>query len=137
MRNEHVARAIQPAHLLCDLGRSLVSLFLIVAADLYVDGGGQSKIDDSVHESPGLKVSREFRQIIRQLCTHTAHVFIAANRVLLLEADLNERRMLAGIAGIDRREIWSDADVRNDHVQISWRNHLPNVGFNVLDVLVR
>ena len=136
LRNEHVAHATEPAHLASDLGRSLVGLFLIVAADLDVDGSRQSEIDDRIHQSSRLKVGRKFRQIISQFCPHPAHVFITADRVLFLEADLHERRVLSGIAGVDRREIRRDADVGNDHVQISRRNHLTNVGFHVLDVLV-
>ena len=136
LRNQYVAHATELAHLRGDFGRGLVSLFLIVPADLDVNRSGQSEIDNRIHQAPGLKIVRKFRQIIRQFRSHAAHVLIAAHGVIFFEAHLNERRVLAGIAGVDRRKIRSDPDVRNDHVQVFWRNHLANVGFNTLDVLV-
>ena len=94
-------------------------MFLIVAADLDIDGSGQPEIDYRIYQASGLKVSGKFRQILIQFRAHPPHVLVATDCVLFLEADLYERRVLSGIAGIDRGEIRSDTDVRNDHVQIS------------------
>ena len=57
--------------------------------------------------------------------------------VVLVQADLNERRMLCGVAGVDGRQIGRHADVGDDHLQVVSANHLANVIFHSGNVLIR
>ena len=63
------------------------------------------------------------------------HVFVAADLVILLEADLDERRVHRRVSRVDRGKIRRGADVRNDHPQILRRNHLADQALHFGDFI--
>ena len=66
LRNKYIADAMKPANFGGDLGRGLVSLLLIVPANLDVNGRRQSEVDDRIYQTSGLEVRGEFGQIVGQ-----------------------------------------------------------------------
>ena len=60
---------------------------------LNVDGSGQALIDDAVHQAAGLVVSRQFRHLAGERVLHAAHVFIAADAVIFIQAGLHKGRV--------------------------------------------
>ena len=51
-------------------------------------------------------------------------------------ADLDERRVLAGVAGVDGREVRRQPDVGDDHLQVIFANDVADVVFHARDVCV-
>ena len=105
-----------------DLGRELrgevIGLVHVLRLDLDVDGRGQALVDDRVDEAAGLVVGGELGHLARQLALHAAHVLVAADAVVFLQAGLHEGRVHAGVGGVDGGEIRVDADVGDDHVHV-------------------
>ncbi len=104
--------------------------------DLDVDGRGQALVDDRIDKAAGLVVGREFGHLARDAVLHAAHVFVAADAVVLLQAGLHERGVHRGVGGVDGGEVGVDADVGHDHVQVRWLHFTANDVLDLGDVVV-
>src|SRR6202790_5021091 len=107
----------------------------IAAADLNVDGRGQTEIKNRVYQSAGLKIDGELRKFFVNLLTHPIHQFVAAGFVAFSEAGMDESGVRRGIGGVDYGKIGSDSDVGYHHLQFIFRNDLANDVFDLSHVL--
>src|ERR1700681_1863354 len=65
LRNEIVAHISNASNLRCYVSRYVMSLLLIVSADLNIDRSWQAKVHDRINQPSRLKVNRQFWQICR------------------------------------------------------------------------
>ena len=99
-------------------------------------GAGSPWLMTPIHQAARLEVSGELGHLARELLLHAAHVFIAADAVVLLQAGLHKGRVHRSIGGVDRRKIGIDADVGDDHAQVLGRHHAADDVFDLRDVVV-
>src|ERR1700731_4801938 len=65
LRNENVAHTSNASNLGCYVSRYVMSLLLIVAADLNIDRSWQAQVHDRINQPSRLKVNRQLWQICR------------------------------------------------------------------------
>ena len=60
----------------------------IRAGDLDVDGRGHAEAEHGVDQAARLEVRGDLRHLLRNAAAHARHVFVAADLVIFLQADL-------------------------------------------------
>ena len=55
--------------------------FQVRAADLDVDGRGQTQIEHGIDQAAGLEIGGDFRHLLAHRRSHAVHVLVAADRV--------------------------------------------------------
>ena len=136
LRHQHVADARQRLGFLRDVRRDFVGAVHVIAGDLDVQRRGHSEIQNRVHESAGLEISGDLRQIFFQPRPHQVHVLKAAQIMSGVQTDLHKRGVRAGIGRVNRGETRRDADVRDDDFQIVGRHDVADHLFHLLHQLV-
>ena len=106
------------------------------AADLNVHRRGHAEVKDGVHQAAGLEIGGHLRQFLLQSRPHAIHVLEAAGLAVLLQTDLHERGVLAGVRSVDGRKTGGDADVGDDNFHIVGGNDFADDIFDLLDQLL-
>src|SRR3954468_17404846 len=88
LRDQHVADARQSAHLLRDFNRRAVGRLQVGTIYLNIDGGRQTEVQNRINQPAGLKIGAQLGQLVLQAAAHAVHVFVTAEAVLLIQADL-------------------------------------------------
>ena len=102
----------------------------IHGADANVERSRLALVDDRVDQASGLEERLYLRDLPTQQPAHPGHVHVASDRMILLQAHLNEGVIHGCVGGVDRGQIGIDANVRDNHVEVGGRHHLANDVFN-------
>src|SRR5271154_7016220 len=136
LRNQNAADAAQLAHLRGNIARQVVTALQIVGAHLNIDRRGQALIHHRIHQAAGGEIGRDLRQIVGELAAHALHVGVGTQLVIFLQTDLHEGRIHSRVAGINRRKIWSDSDIREDHSAVVLGHYFLDVLLDARQILV-
>ena len=137
LRDENVGDAGNRTDLAGELERQVVRPSHVAARNLNVDRRRHAHVQYRVHQAARLEIGRQLREVLLHLLLDAAHIFVAADLVVLLEADLHERRVHGGVGGVDGGEVGRGADIGDDHAQIFGRNHLPDQVLHLGDFVLR
>ena len=136
LRNENIVDRTELLQLGGRRLRNVVGLLQVVASDLNIDRSRLSLVDHRIHQTAGLKICGHIGKVCGEFLPDLLHVGVAPDLVILFQADLDERGVHSRVGGIDRGKVGRNADVRDDHVEIFWRDHTPDVLFHLGDVVV-
>ena len=67
-----------------------MSRIQVATAHLNIDWRRQTQIQHCIHQSTGLEIEVELRQILLQLRAHTVYILVTADFMSLAEAGLHE-----------------------------------------------
>ena len=118
LRNQHIVNRTQCFHPRSHGPGESKRFIQVTAPDSNVDRSGLPLVNDGINQSTRLKISAHFWKVVGEPFAQTLHVSEAAGLMVLLETDLDEGGMHSGIAGIDGRKIWRNANVRHDHIHV-------------------
>ena len=117
--------------------RGVVRLLHIGAIHLDVDGRGHTHIQHRIHQAARLEVGGKLGNFLGQLLFDAGHVVVAADLVILLQADLHEGGVHGRVGGVDGGEIGRGADVGDDHPEVLRGDHLADEIFHFGDFILR
>jgi hypothetical protein len=100
-------------------------------------GRRQTHVQHGVHQAARLEVGGQLRQFVLDLLLDAAHVIVAAGLVIFLEADLHERGVHGGVAGVDGGEVGCGSDIGDDHAEVFRRDHLADQVLHFGDLAFR
>ncbi len=100
-----------------------------------VDGRSEPQIQHRIDQAAGGEIGGQFRHLPLHAGLYPSHVFVAAGFVACLETDLNEGGVHGGVGCIDGGEAGIDADVRDDHGQVTFRDGAAQEVFEAGDIL--
>ena len=105
------------------------------AADLHIDRSGHAHIDDRVHHRSALEEGANVRVLCRDGVSDARNVIETTHCMIVVQCYLHGAGILAGIVGIERREIVHYADIGDHHFEIMGAHDLVDQVFHFLYIL--
>ncbi len=135
--NVDVADARQPPDAARKILRHAIGLFQIATGDLQIDGRRHAHIQDGVHHGAALEKRADVGILRRDFVAHAVHVHHAVDAVLRVKRGLDGGRVLPGVGRVEGREVVDDADVGDNHVQVTRVNGVTDQVLDSRDILLR
>src|SRR5579871_5819047 len=109
--NIDLSYSLQTPNLTREVLRNLIVLAHVRAADLHVDWRGHTHVEDGIDHRSAREKCANVRILFVQLASNSIHVPETALTVIVVESDLDRRRVRPCIRRVQRREIRYHSDI--------------------------
>jgi hypothetical protein len=131
--HEHVGDRRRQPEFARDILRDFIVRIEIGPGDLYVNRSRRTHAEDCIHQTSGGEEGSQLRHLPGHALLDPANVFITADAMFGLQADLNEPGVHGRVRRVYRREAIVDADIIHNGAQIVRPGNLLDQSFEIRD----